>query len=227
MKTGEQSEPPDGAGTGARNWWDMAKEKAAQVLADVVPSWVKVDKIGNRVFVGHDLLVPALRKAIMQIDSVQLRELSVEADGYRARGSVRGREVGVLLVPRRLQWAAGQLSVQADTPGGVTSFDRSFATACVVAFATLFGGTAVVDLLTRPLTPAGVRWDGNSLTWETDIAGRVGAPEFARSVTGASLALIVEESGVWFVLEASHASLDVQTLAHFLGRLALNRAIGL
>ncbi len=206
-------------------------QEAAPSIVDAVTtiaeaaSGVTIDASGKRVFVPHTLMVTGLRHAIDQTEGIELVDVSAGADGYRIRANVKGKEVGALLVPERICWSNGVILVNATTPEGVTACDRSFATACLAAYASLFGGTPMVKLIADQLAPKGWSWDGKTASWTSDIAGHLDLPAFVRSATGAELSVTLNPEGAWLALTQSSAGVDLSDVAKFLGKQLLSRAL--
>ena len=205
-------------------------QEAAPSIVDAVTaiaeaaSGVTIDASGKRVFVPHTLMVTGLRHAIDQTEGIELVDVSAGADGYRIRANVKGKEVGALLVPERICWSNGVILVNATTPEGVTAYDRSFATACLAAYASLFGGTPMVKLIADQLAPKGWSWDGKTASWTSDIAGSLELPAFVRSATGAEVSVTLNPDGAWLALTQSSAGVDLSDVAKFLGKQLLSRA---
>ena len=206
-------------------------QEAAPSIVDAVTtiaeaaSGVTIDASGKRVFVPHTLMVTGLRHAIDQTEGIELVDVSAGADGYRIRANVKGKEVGALLVPERICWSNGVILVNATTPEGVTACDRSFATACLAAYASLFGGTPMVKLIADQLAPKGWSWDGKTASWTSDIAGHLDLPAFVRSATGAELSVTLNPEGAWLALTKTSASVDLNEIALFMGKQAIGRAL--
>jgi len=196
-------------------------------LTDIVTSssGLTIDLHGKRIFVPHTLMVTGLRHAIDQTEGIDLVDVTSGADGYRIRAKVSGKEVGALLVPELIRWSNGVILVNATTPEGVNFYDRSFATACLAAYASLFGGTPMVKLIADQLAPKGWSWDGKTASWTSDIAGHLDLPAFVRSVTGAELSVTLNPDGAWLALTQSSAGVDLSDVAKFLGKQLLSRAL--
>ena len=196
-------------------------------LTDMVTDFtgVTIDLDGKRIRVPHTLMVTGLRHAIDQTEGIELVDVSAGADGYRIRANVKGKEVGALLVPERICWSNGVILVNATTPEGVTAYDRSFATACLAAYASLFGGTPMVKLIADQLAPKGWSWDGKTASWTSDIAGHLDLPAFVRSATGAELSVTLNPEGAWLALTKTSASVDLNEIALFMGKQAIGRAL--
>jgi hypothetical protein len=188
-------------------------------------SGLTIDLHGKRIFVPHTLMVTGLRHAIDQTEGIDLVDVTSGADGYRIRAKVSGKEVGALLVPELIRWSNGVILVNATTPEGVNFYDRSFATACLAAYASLFGGTPMVKLIADQLAPKGWSWDGKTASWTSDIAGHLDLPAFVRSVTGAELSVTLNPDGAWLALTQSSAGVDLSDVAKFLGKQLLSRAL--
>ena len=195
-------------------------------LTDMVTDFtgVTIDLDGKRIRVPHTLMVTGLRHAIDQTEGIELVDVSAGADGYRIRAKVSGKEVGALLVPERIRWSNGVILVNAATPEGVNFYDRSFATACLAAYASLFGGTPMVKRIADQLAPKGWSWDGKTASWTSDIAGHLDLPAFVRSATGAELSVTLNPDGAWLALTQSSAGVDLNDVAKFLGKQLLSRA---
>lgn len=206
--------------------WEQVKQWAVGQAEPAMASFVQVDIEGQRLFLGHTALTAGLRWALTDVEGVEVRDLVGGAGGYRIRALVNGRDVGALLVPQQVQWSGGKVFVRVHTPEGVQSYDRSFAMACVVAYATLFGGTPLVTVVLDRLAPAGWTWDGELATWTCDLVGQLDAPPFMRTATGAELSSKLDDNGAWLTLEGVRAEVSLPDLAVFLGGLAIKRGLG-
>ncbi len=195
-------------------------------LTDMVTSssGVTIDLHGKRVFAQHTLMVKGLEHALKDTEGIDLVDISSGADGYRIRAKVNGKEVGALLVPELIRWSNGVILVNAATPEGVNFYDRSFATACIAAYASLFGGTPMVKIIVSQLAPKGWSWDGKIASWTSDIAGGLDLPDFVRSATGAEMSVTLNPDGAWLALTQSSAGVDLKDVGKFLVKQLLARA---
>jgi len=196
-------------------------------LTDMVTDFtgVTIDLPGKRIFVQHTLMVKGLEHALKETEGIELVDVTSGADGYRIRAKVSGKEVGALLVPELIRWSNGVILVNATTPEGVNFYDRSFATACLAAYASLFGGTPMVEIIVSQLAPKGWSWDGKTASWTSDIAESLDLPYFVRSATGAGLSVTLNPDGAWLALTQSSVGIDLNDVAKFLGKQLLYRAL--
>lgn len=92
-----------------------------------------------------------------------------EAEGYRVSGKVDGKLVSALLVVRSIRLGENNLTVQVETPNGISLEARPIANFLAAVTARLFGGTWVGAKIFSVATPKGLTWDGNTARLVVDM----------------------------------------------------------
>ena len=159
---------------------------------------VELDILGKHVRLSHEVVrrLVAWAAEAEGGDDVTLDEMAWTPRGYRTRIATGGTVVTTTLVPQRVTWRPGELTVGITTPEGAAIEGRPILNFFLAAVGLLVGGTGLAEaILSSPLPPQ-IRWNGKAAVCTIATPG-MSLPSWVADAATVTATFTPDQSGLW------------------------------
>lgn len=212
-------------------------KRAAHVVLDAAPAviaamrggmseHVQLDLEGRRFQLSHPVLASVLAHASARTGQFEVEAIDGGQRGLQVRGRASAHRIAVLLVPHRIEWRAGTMTVHLATPEGFVLVGRPIVTLFIRVFMRVFGRSSLGARVVARTTPPELRWDGRRATWTTEVVEHGAVHRWLEDATGVVVTTALDDHGVWFTVEGGAVASVVEVVGAVTQLIATTLASG-